>query len=771
MGRSCINVVGNTTKVQNIGSGFDIYAGKSGTGALQFKGMGVSGTGIKITCDDDTVYFSAQTGAGSGTVTSASNGLTTDGTTVCLGGTLSNATEICGNSNTLSFPDLSGMAVTGTSFFAFRVCSTSGNACSIQLDAQTSTVKLIGCAGTWLAVGNGLTVSGGSTYFCSLDSGTQSNAVYIDGTGKLYCGAAGGGGTTISGTPGYFPLFNAAGDNIGNSHLISGTSCIGIYSKSNVSSLNSNNPSGVHAFNFGGTGACTCYLYLTYSTGSNSGPQINADTHTLRLRGSQGLFTFDNPLFINTNGTANTQMIIDDYGTYNNHQLTYVGGDGYDYGDYGYSIGLIGGDARSSGNCDGGDVVLKPGAGDGTGDTGRIIMDGLPACISETNILYIDALGKISSGATSGGGSGTVTSVAAGNGMAFTTITSTGSVTLGTPSTLTLTTTNSVGATTHCHALNIASFAGSSAGLVPTSVGGTTNFLRADGSWAAAGGGTVVWGSVGTSCITPISGCHIYLGAGECEICWIGGSKIVSCCSSGTWQDLCLYGTSEQWIRLHSGTTPPGNMYGADNHLFVDPTDATTCQYGIEFDVDHALGYSCIRGRLEDLHIGQKVRSTSGAGYDVCILGGCATFGDGGNIVLKPALNAITGNQGNLYMCYLPNTNGACTLHIASNVVSYYINASDSRLKCNLEVITGATSMLSTICGYSAEYNEISELSGTCEYVMLAQDVEPQLPLAVFNDVCANDETYKRIDYNQLIPVMWNIIKEQEARIVALESQ
>jgi hypothetical protein len=37
--------------------------------------------------------------------------------------------------------------------------------------------------------------------------------------------------------------------------------------------------------------------------------------------------------------------------------------------------------------------------------------------------------------------------------------------------------------------ISIASFAGSTKGLVPVSVGGTTNFLRADGSWAAPAGG------------------------------------------------------------------------------------------------------------------------------------------------------------------------------------------------------------------------------------------------------------------------------------------
>ncbi len=66
------------------------------------------------------------------------------------------------------------------------------------------------------------------------------------------------------------------------------------------------------------------------------------------------------------------------------------------------------------------------------------------------------------------GGSGTVTSIAAGVGMNFTTITSSGSITLGTPSSLTDATTNSVSGTTHTHA--ITTFAAS--GTSPVSVTG-----------------------------------------------------------------------------------------------------------------------------------------------------------------------------------------------------------------------------------------------------------------------------------------------------------
>lgn len=63
-------------------------------------------------------------------------------------------------------------------------------------------------------------------------------------------------------------------------------------------------------------------------------------------------------------------------------------------------------------------------------------------------------------------GTGTVTSVSAGNGMSFTTITGSGSVTLGTPSTLTSSTTNSVSGTTHSHAITTQLPSSSTAGVM-----------------------------------------------------------------------------------------------------------------------------------------------------------------------------------------------------------------------------------------------------------------------------------------------------------------
>ncbi len=67
-------------------------------------------------------------------------------------------------------------------------------------------------------------------------------------------------------------------------------------------------------------------------------------------------------------------------------------------------------------------------------------------------LTYDNGTGLISLEAATG--SGTVTSVAAGNGMDFTTITTTGTVTMGTPGTLTASTSNATTTTSHTHSLD-----------------------------------------------------------------------------------------------------------------------------------------------------------------------------------------------------------------------------------------------------------------------------------------------------------------------------
>lgn len=97
-----------------------------------------------------------------------------------------------------------------------------------------------------------------------------------------------------------------------------------------------------------------------------------------------------------------------------------------------------------------------------------------------TKYLAVDTDGYlIEENIPQGGGGGTVTSVLAGNGMNFSTITGSGNVTLGTPSSVTLSSTNSVSATSHTHKFD---------------PGGTSSqYIRGDGTLATMpqGGGDV----------------------------------------------------------------------------------------------------------------------------------------------------------------------------------------------------------------------------------------------------------------------------------------
>lgn len=98
-----------------------------------------------------------------------------------------------------------------------------------------------------------------------------------------------------------------------------------------------------------------------------------------------------------------------------------------------------------------------------------------------------------------GGGSGTVTSILSGNGMNFSTITTTGAVTLGTPSSVTLASTNSLTSNSHTHA-----FApGGTTAQYITGAGTLVTFPAVSGNNKNAGAG-FRWVIAGTDSIKTV---------------------------------------------------------------------------------------------------------------------------------------------------------------------------------------------------------------------------------------------------------------------------
>ena len=95
-------------------------------------------------------------------------------------------------------------------------------------------------------------------------------------------------------------------------------------------------------------------------------------------------------------------------------------------------------------------------SGGGGGSTTFIGLTDTPSSFSGQAGKFL----KVNTGATAlefvdAPGGGGVTSVSAGNGMSFTTITSSGAVTMGTPSTITVSSTNGVSTGTHTHTLDL----------------------------------------------------------------------------------------------------------------------------------------------------------------------------------------------------------------------------------------------------------------------------------------------------------------------------
>lgn len=110
--------------------------------------------------------------------------------------------------------------------------------------------------------------------------------------------------------------------------------------------------------------------------------------------------------------------------------------------------------------------------------------------------INVDQQGRIIS-ASSGSSGGTVTSVAAGNGMSFTTITGTGTIAMGTPGTITSSTSNDASGSTHTHALTLPTASTSVSGIVNTSTQTFAGAKRFSGTGHAFGDtanpGTSTW--------------------------------------------------------------------------------------------------------------------------------------------------------------------------------------------------------------------------------------------------------------------------------------
>ena len=117
----------------------------------------------------------------------------------------------------------------------------------------------------------------------------------------------------------------------------------------------------------------------------------------------------------------------------------------------------------------------------------------------------------------------------------------------------------------------------------------------------------------------------------------------------------------------------------------------------------------------------------------------------------------------------------------SDNVIGNPASLSDTRLKHNQTTVPTATMAAIIDAVDPMEYDLIStgvdtegnQLPSERRVGFIADDVKSALPTEWSNIVGSkpvNDEEYLTLDYSRLVAVLWGVVKELRARVVALEA-
>jgi hypothetical protein len=115
-------------------------------------------------------------------------------------------------------------------------------------------------------------------------------------------------------------------------------------------------------------------------------------------------------------------------------------------------------------------------------------------------------------------------------------------------------------------------------------------------------------------------------------------------------------------------------------------------------------------------------------------------------------------------------------LHVEGDVIAYSTTISDRRLKDNIKTIDNALDKVEKLRGVEYDWNKGSR-KGQHEIGLIAQEVEEVFPFLVREKVKStgefeNDNTsYKSVDYEKLVGVLIESVKELSAKVKTLEAK
>ena len=156
------------------------------------------------------------------------------------------------------------------------------------------------------------------------------------------------------------------------------------------------------------------------------------------------------------------------------------------------------------------------------------------------------------------------------------------------------------------------------------------------------------------------------------------------------------------------------------------------------------------------------------------------SFVNSSNTVI--ANTTTNGLQSNSFGVGTAPSSTAGEIRATKNITAYF---SDERLKENIRSIPSALSKLLTLRGVTYNSNELAEQYGYTDKKeqvgVIAQDVEAVLPQIVVpapfdiaqdedgNEYSKSGENYKTVQYDKLVPLLIEAIKEQQETIINLQ--
>lgn len=294
-------------------------------------------------------------------------------------------------------------------------------------------------------------------------------------------------------------------------------------------------------------------------------------------------------------------------------------------------------------------------------------------------------------------------------------------------------------------------------------------------------------------------------GSGRDGFYWNGGTGIrLMPTMSADWAEDSVSVTLYAWLDSLQDVTITNPQqydileYNGDSWTNVAPPPPLTIGINAVADsVDAALFYDSATGILQfkpSFFIGQIVGAdassttlnadkqnitfaSSNAALSITALNQTVTFDidddalGGGTTYTAVANKGITVDATNETLAMSGNYTGDFTvageIRATGNIIAAH--SSDSRLKENIEKINNSLDKISSLSGYTFNWNEKAEGRNTDlkDVGVIAQEVEAVMPEIVIDRI----DGYKAVYYEKLIPLLIESIKELKGRIEKLENE